>query len=184
MMPLAEPGPGEPLVGATSVIGDHIEDGERDPHTIAEEQRRRSALYEAGASMEEVATTDLPDAPRETRRVAPPQQQPARRDEPHHAANARQPFEAVTWPFKTFGVDTIPIAAGLPTIRRAFQWQNDIDLPGQFKGGGAGFGPGGFQGSPRLTAPASGPPPGISLSANPHGDGPAAINPDEVIPPT
>ena len=46
-MPLAEPGPGEPLVGATSVIGDHIEDGERDPHTIAEEQRIRSAAYEA-----------------------------------------------------------------------------------------------------------------------------------------
>ena len=79
VLPLAEPGPGEPLVGATSVTGDHIEDGERDPHTIAEEQRRRSALYEAGASMEEVATTDLPDAPHETRRVAPP----PRRDEPH-----------------------------------------------------------------------------------------------------
>ena len=39
VLPLAEPGPGElPSVGATSVIGDHIEDGERDPHTIAEEQ--------------------------------------------------------------------------------------------------------------------------------------------------
>ena len=83
VMPLAEPGPGEPLVGATSVIGDHIEDGERDPHTIAEEQRRRSALYEAGASMEEVATTDLPDAPRETRRVAPPVQNQPARNEPH-----------------------------------------------------------------------------------------------------
>ncbi len=83
VMPLAEPGPGEPLVGATSVIGDHIEDGERDPHTIAEEQRRRSALYEAGATMEEVATTDLPDAPHETRRVAPPQQQAPHRAEPH-----------------------------------------------------------------------------------------------------
>ena len=66
VMPLAEPGPGEPLVGATSVIGDHIEDGERDPHTIAEEQRIRSAAYEAGMVP--------PDAPEgETRRVAPPQ---------------------------------------------------------------------------------------------------------------
>ena len=83
VLPLAAPGPGEPLVGATSVIGDHIEDGERDPHTIAEEQRRRSALYEAGATMEEVATTDLPDAPHETRRVAPPQQQAPHRAEPH-----------------------------------------------------------------------------------------------------
>lgn len=66
VMPLAEPGPGEPLVGATSVIGDHLEDGERDPHTIAEEQRIRSAAYEAGMVP--------PDAPEgETRRVAPPQ---------------------------------------------------------------------------------------------------------------
>ena len=81
VMPLAEPGPGEPLVGATSVIGEHIEDGERDPHTIAEEQRRRSAAMEAGASMEEVATTDLPDP----RRVAPPQQQHRDKDEPKHA---------------------------------------------------------------------------------------------------
>ena len=63
-------------------------------------------------------------------------------------------------------------------------WQNDVELPGQFKGGGAGFGPGGFQGNPRLTAPAAGPPPGISLSANPHGDGPTPITPDEVIPPS
>ena len=83
VLPLADPGPGAPLVGATSVIGDHIEDGELDPHTIAEEQRRRSALYEAGATMQEVATTDLPDAPHETRRVAPPQQAP-HRAEPHH----------------------------------------------------------------------------------------------------
>ena len=87
VLPLAEPGPGEPLVGATSVIGDHIEDGERDPHTIAEEQRRRSALYEAGASMEEVATTDLPDAPRETRRVTPPVQNQPHRDAPRHTDN-------------------------------------------------------------------------------------------------
>ena len=62
------------------------------------------------------------------------------------------------------------------------QWQDDVTLP-KWQGGGQGFGPGGFQGSPRLTAPASGPPPGVSLSANPHGDGPTPINPDEVIPP-
>lgn len=35
-------------------------------------------------------------------------------------------------------------------------WQNNVDLPGQ-------FGPGGFRASPKLTAPASGPPPGMSL---------------------
>ena len=35
-------------------------------------------------------------------------------------------------------------------------WQNNVDLPGQ-------FGPGGFRASPKLTAPASGPPPGLSL---------------------
>jgi hypothetical protein len=65
-MPLAEPG-GAPLVGATSVIGDHIEDGERDPHTIAEEQRIRSALYEASLGK---------DLPHETRQVAPPPHAP------------------------------------------------------------------------------------------------------------
>lgn len=81
-MPLAEPGPGAPLVGATGVKGEHIEDGERDPDTIAEEQRRRSAAYEAGATMQEVATPDIPDST--MRRVAPPQQQPPpARGEPH-----------------------------------------------------------------------------------------------------
>ena len=82
VMPLAEAGPGQPLVGATGVKGEHIDDGERDPDTIAEEQRRRSAAYEAGASMEDVATPDIPDSvlhrppqqqsPAETRRVPPP----------------------------------------------------------------------------------------------------------------
>lgn len=42
-----EPAPGEPLIGARGVKGEHIEDGERDPDTIAEEQRRRSAEMEA-----------------------------------------------------------------------------------------------------------------------------------------
>ena len=64
VMPLAEAGPGKPLVGATSVIGEHLEDGERDPHTIAEEQRIRSAAYEAGLAR------DAPSG--ETRRVPPP----------------------------------------------------------------------------------------------------------------
>ena len=78
VLPLAEAGPGEPLVGATSVIGDHLEDGERDPHTIAEEQRIRSAAYEAGM---------VPPPPEgETRRVAPPvQHQPA--PPPRHTDN-------------------------------------------------------------------------------------------------
>ena len=86
VLPLAEPGPGEPLVGATGVKGEHIEDGERDPDTIAEEQRRRSALYEAGATMQEVATTDLPDP----RRVAPPVQHQRARDEPRHDNHSRR----------------------------------------------------------------------------------------------
>jgi hypothetical protein len=45
-----------------------------------------------------------------------------------------------------------------PDDSTGVNWQNDVDLPGQ-------FGPGGFQGSPKLTAPASGPPPGMSLAA-------------------
>jgi hypothetical protein len=44
VLPLAEAG-GPPLVGATGVTGLHIEDGERDPNTIAEEQRIRSQEY-------------------------------------------------------------------------------------------------------------------------------------------
>ena len=60
-------------------------------------------------------------------------------------------------------------------------WQSDTALPGQFQGGGAGFGPGGFRGAPRLTAPASGPTPGMSLSANPGGG--AASVPPEIFPP-
>jgi hypothetical protein len=73
VMPLAEPGPGKPLVGATGVKGEHLEDGERDPDTIAEEQRIRSALYEAGLGK---------DLPHETRQVAPP---------PPHAPPPHQP---------------------------------------------------------------------------------------------
>ena len=85
VLPLAEPA-GPPLVGATGVKGEHIEDGERDPDTIAEEQRRRSAAMEAGATMEEVATTDIPDphSQGEPRRVAPPVQNQPHRDTPRH----------------------------------------------------------------------------------------------------
>ena len=48
------------------VKGEHIEDGERDPDTIAEEQRRRSAAPEAGRDDgKRCATPDVPDlAPR------------------------------------------------------------------------------------------------------------------------
>ena len=67
-----------------------------------------------------------------------------------------------------------------PDDSTGIQWDGDTALPGQFKGGGAGFGPGGFQGSPKLTAPASGPPPGVSLSTT---GGSQATVPDSVIPP-
>ena len=83
VMPLAEPGPGEPLVGATSVIGEHLEDGERDPHTIAEEQRIRSAAYEAG-----MVPRDAPEG--ETRRVAPPPHQPPASQRAHPDNHSRR----------------------------------------------------------------------------------------------
>ena len=74
VMPLAEPGPGEPLVGARSVNDEWIPDGERDPHTIAEEQRIRSAADEAGLDPEaELEAARSGDAP--PRRVAPPKSQ-------------------------------------------------------------------------------------------------------------
>ena len=58
VLPLANPAlGGPPLVGATGVKGEHIEDGERDPDTIAEEQRRRSQEYEDA----------IADGPRECR---------------------------------------------------------------------------------------------------------------------
>jgi len=60
-----EPGPGVPLVGATGVKGEHIVDGERDPDTIAEEQRIRSARYEAEGF--DLSRRDTPD----TRKPAP-----------------------------------------------------------------------------------------------------------------
>ena len=60
-----------------------------------------------------------------------------------------------------------------PDDSTGVQWDPETELPGQFKGGGAGFGPGGFQGSPKLTAPAVGPPPGLSLSNGGGGGAPA-----------
>ena len=53
-------------------------------------------------------------------------------------------------------------------------WDSDVDIPGQ-------FGRGGFRFNPRLTAPASGPPPGISLSGP---GGAAATGGPDVVPPT
>ena len=44
-----------------------------------------------------------------------------------------------------------------PDDSTGVNWDPDTDIPGQ-------FGRGGFRSAPRLTAPASGPPPGISLS--------------------
>ena len=44
-----------------------------------------------------------------------------------------------------------------PDDSTGVNWDPDVDIPGQ-------FGKGGFYGAPRLTAPASGPPPGVSLS--------------------
>jgi hypothetical protein len=46
VMPLAEPGPVKPTP-TIGVKGEPIDDGERDPDTIAEEQRRRSDETEA-----------------------------------------------------------------------------------------------------------------------------------------
>jgi hypothetical protein len=63
------------------------------------------------------------------------------------------------------------------------QFNPDVDIPGTFRGGGQGFGPGGFPDSPKLTAPASGPAPGISLSGPGGGGAPASGGPD-VVPPT
>ena len=51
-----------------------------------------------------------------------------------------------------------------PDNSTGIQWQNDVALPGQ-------FGPGGFRASPKLTAPASGPPPGMSLPTPTNGAG-------------
>ena len=61
-----------------------------------------------------------------------------------------------------------------PDDSTGVNWDPDTDIPGQ-------FGRGGFRGAPRLTGPASGPPPGISLSGP---GGAAAPNGPDVVPPT
>ena len=87
VLPLAEPGPGEPLVGATGVKGEHIEDGERDPDTIAEEQRRRSEDYEAnlGSDMPDARSDDGRRAAIEDPRRAQHTQPSHAKDDPKHA---------------------------------------------------------------------------------------------------
>ena len=61
-----------------------------------------------------------------------------------------------------------------PDDSTGVNWDPDVDIPGQ-------FGKGGFRSAPRLTAPASGPPPGVSLSG--PGGAAAPTGPD-VVPPT
>ena len=61
-----------------------------------------------------------------------------------------------------------------PDDSTGVNWDPDTDIPGQ-------FGKGGFRTAPRLTAPASGPPPGVSLSG--PGGAAAPTGPD-VVPPT
>ena len=61
-----------------------------------------------------------------------------------------------------------------PDDSTGVNWDPDTDIPGQ-------FGRGGFRTAPRLTGPASGPPPGVSLSGP---GGAAAPNGPNVVPPT
>ena len=61
-----------------------------------------------------------------------------------------------------------------PDDSTGVNWDPDTDIPGQ-------FGRGGFRGAPRLTGPATGPPPGVSLSGP---SGAAAPNGPDVVPPT
>ena len=90
----------------------------------------------------------------------------------------------MTWQSERRGIAvTIPILAGLPTIRRASRGATTPSSQVSSKEAAPGSARAAFKEAPELTAPAAGPPPGLSLSANPHGDGPP-INPDQVIPPT
>ena len=109
VMPLTEPAIGDkPLVGATGVKGEHIEDGERDPGTIAEEQRRRSEEYwrtrDRRRSGEKVA--QRPDQPRRAGRLAA-----------FSAAAAEE--RSKPWRLVLSEPATIPTAAIHPTTRRA-----------------------------------------------------------------
>jgi hypothetical protein len=64
VMPLADPGPLKPTP-TIGVKGEAIEDGERDPDTIAEEQRRRSDETEAARGKDLHATNKAPLPPPE-----------------------------------------------------------------------------------------------------------------------
>ena len=56
LMPLAEPAPGSAPIPQIDAYGEPFEDGERLPGTMAEEQRRRSAEYEASLVAENPAS--------------------------------------------------------------------------------------------------------------------------------
>ena len=70
--------------------------------------------------------------------------------------------------------DYDPSTGWPPDDSTDINWDSDVDIPGQ-------FGRGGFRTAPRLTAPASGPTPGISLSGP---GGAAATGSPDVVPPT
>ena len=63
-----------------------------------------------------------------------------------------------------------------PDDSTSIPWDSDVDLSGY-----GNFGPGGFAPNPRLTGPATGAPPGVSLSG-PGGHAAAAAGPD-IFPP-
>ncbi len=71
-----------------------------------------------------------------------------------------------------------------PDVSGAPPFRDDVDLPWWEGGGkGFGFGPGGFPNSAKLTAPASGPAQGLSLSTAGGGATPAQGGPS-IFPPT
>ena len=59
-------------------------------------------------------------------------------------------------------------------------FQDDVDIPGKFQGGGKGFGLGGFHRAPKIVAPATGAPPGTSISGLPEG-GAGGFNPFSML---
>ena len=93
VMPLTEPAIGDkPLVGATGVKGEHIEDGERDPDTIAEEQRRRSEDYENTIGNEKAARLSPNDRTNEEQDALqhdPASVQPAAKEVSHGDSSSR-----------------------------------------------------------------------------------------------
>ena len=58
---------------------------------------------------------------------------------------------------RPFGSGYDPNSGWPPDDSTGIPWDNNVDLSGQ-------FGPGGFAPNPKLTGPATGPPPGVSLS--------------------